>query len=62
MPEQDDPYVPMMAYPRQSQKDWLQDLNRRSKVPTAERVREALDLLREQMENPSPEDEGRDAR
>tara|TARA_Y100000310_G_scaffold314930_1_gene364856 strand:- start:1887 stop:2045 length:159 start_codon:yes stop_codon:yes gene_type:complete len=52
----------MMAYPRQSQKDWLQDLNRRSKVPTAERVREALDLLREQMENPSPEDEGRDAR
>jgi len=44
----------MMAYPRQSQKDWLDRLNKETKVPTSERVREALDLLREKHgKNPS---------
>ena len=62
MQEQDDPYVPMMSCPRSSQKEWLRTLNRETKVPTAERVREALDLLREKMERASSEDEDRDAR
>lgn len=47
MADKEDPYVPMMAYPRQSQKDWLDELNKKTRVPTAARVREALDLLKE---------------
>ena len=55
MPDQVDPYVPMMTYPRQSQKDWLDGLNQETKVPTTERVREALDLLREKIEGKTPD-------
>jgi hypothetical protein len=54
LPEQDDPYVPMMTYPRQSQKDWLTKLNQETRVPTTARVREAIDLLRQKIEVKPP--------
>tara|TARA_Y100000310_G_scaffold254803_1_gene261979 strand:- start:834 stop:1010 length:177 start_codon:yes stop_codon:yes gene_type:complete len=45
--QQEDPKVQMMAYPLKSQKDFLDRLNEITKVPTAERIREAIDLLKE---------------
>ncbi len=51
-----DPKVPMMAYPRRSQKQFLDDLNRETKVPTAERIREAIDLLRDKIEREKTND------
>ncbi len=44
-PLKDDPFIPMMAYPRQSQKDKLDEIHKKTRIPRSELVREALDDL-----------------
>ena len=43
--KKDDPFVSMIAYPRQSQKDKLDELHKRTRIPRSELVREAINDL-----------------
>ena len=43
--QQSDPSVQMIAYPKASQKEFLDKLKEATKVPTTERIRESIDLL-----------------